>query len=125
MSKADFGKKALTFLLSYAILTKVLKLTFADVAELADARDLKSRGKRFPCRFDPGHRHHVGASLACSDFFVPKKSIAQRAAPPLPQKVTFRIGYVLASADMTPISSLPTFCGLPLTVAKMSLNPKW
>ena len=29
----------------------------ADVAELADARDLKSRGKRFPYRFDPGHRH--------------------------------------------------------------------
>ena len=58
MNETDFGKKALTFRFSYAILTKVLKLTFADVAELADARDLKSRGKRFPCRFDPGHRHH-------------------------------------------------------------------
>ena len=31
---------------------------YADVAELADARDLKSRGKKFPYRFDPGHRHH-------------------------------------------------------------------
>ena len=30
----------------------------ADVAELADARDLKSRGSYIPYRFDPGHRHH-------------------------------------------------------------------
>ena len=27
--------------------------------ELADARDLKSRGKKFPYRFDPGHRHQM------------------------------------------------------------------
>ncbi len=32
---------------------------YADVAELADARDLKSRGKKFPYRFDPGHRHQT------------------------------------------------------------------
>ncbi len=27
------------------------------MAELADARDLKSRGTNIPYRFDPGHRH--------------------------------------------------------------------
>ena len=30
---------------------------FAGVAELADARDLKSRGISFPYRFKPGLRH--------------------------------------------------------------------
>ena len=25
-----------------------------------------------PCGFDPHHRHHVGTSYACSDFFVQK-----------------------------------------------------
>ena len=30
---------------------------YAGVAELADARDLKSRGTKIPCRFDPGFRH--------------------------------------------------------------------
>ena len=29
------------------------------MAELADARDLKSRGSNFPYRFDPGHRHQT------------------------------------------------------------------
>ena len=38
---------------------------YADVAELADARDLKSRGKKFPYRFDPGHRHHTKDSKLC------------------------------------------------------------
>ena len=27
------------------------------MAELADARDLKSLGDNTPCRFDPGYRH--------------------------------------------------------------------
>ena len=31
--------------------------TLAAVAELADARDLKSLGGKLPCRFDPGQRH--------------------------------------------------------------------
>ena len=31
-------------------------ILFAGMAELADARDLKSRGKKFPYRFDPGQR---------------------------------------------------------------------
>ncbi len=31
----------------------------AGVAELADARDLKSRVTRVTYRFDPGHRHHT------------------------------------------------------------------
>ena len=30
----------------------------ADVAESADATDLKSVGKKFPYRFKSGHRHH-------------------------------------------------------------------
>ena len=32
--------------------------SFAGVAELADARDLKSRDTKVSYRFDPGHRHH-------------------------------------------------------------------
>ena len=32
----------------------------AGVAELADARDLKSRDTKVSYRFDPGHRHHFG-----------------------------------------------------------------
>ena len=36
---------------------------YAGVAEQADARDLKSLGKRLPYRFDPGHRHHVRGKL--------------------------------------------------------------
>ena len=32
----------------------------AGVAELADARDLKSRDTKVSYRFDPGHRHHHG-----------------------------------------------------------------
>ena len=31
---------------------------YAGVAELADARDLKSRGTQIPYRFEPGFRHH-------------------------------------------------------------------
>ena len=31
----------------------------AGVAELVDARDLKSCGTQIPCRFDPGLRHHI------------------------------------------------------------------
>ena len=32
---------------------------FAGVAELADARDLKSRATKVAYRFDPGHRHQL------------------------------------------------------------------
>ena len=32
---------------------------YAGVAELADARDLKSRGTQIPYRFDPGFRHQL------------------------------------------------------------------
>ena len=31
----------------------------AGMAELADARDLKSRGTKVPYRFDPGFRHQM------------------------------------------------------------------
>ena len=33
------------------------RIKSAGVAELVDARDLKSRGTNVPCRFDPGLRH--------------------------------------------------------------------
>ena len=34
------------------------KVVYAGMAELADARDLKSREINFSYRFDPGFRHH-------------------------------------------------------------------
>ena len=40
----------------------------AGVAELADARDLKSRGGKLPCGFDPRPRHQITqypVSIAC------------------------------------------------------------
>ena len=33
------------------------------MAELADARDLKSRGTKVPYRFDPGFRHQLPVTL--------------------------------------------------------------
>ena len=38
----------------------------AGVAELADARDLKSRDTKVSYRFDPGHRHQPGAEISRS-----------------------------------------------------------
>ena len=35
----------------------------AGVAELVDARDLKSRDTKVSYRFDPGYRHHRGAKI--------------------------------------------------------------
>ena len=46
---------------------------YADVAELADARDLKSRGKKFPYRFAPGHRHQTPY------IRLPAEEVAERA----------------------------------------------
>ena len=40
------------------------KVSDAGVAELADARDLKSRDTRVSYRFDPGHRHHRKKNIA-------------------------------------------------------------
>ena len=53
-----FRTKVLTNVKKYGIISYVVD-KYADVAELADARDLKSRGKKFPYRFDPGHRHQM------------------------------------------------------------------
>ena len=39
--------------------SKVLIIDQAGVAELADARDLKSLGAQAPCRFEPDPRHSV------------------------------------------------------------------
>ena len=55
-------KKVLTFVnLSVIIYEQCGKLhgqRYAGMAELADARDLKSREIHFSYRFDPGFRHH-------------------------------------------------------------------
>ena len=51
------------------------KVVFAGMAELADARDLKSREIYFSYRFDPGFRHHSIAewsSLAARRAHNPK-----------------------------------------------------
>ena len=65
-----FRTKVLTNVKKYGIISYVVD-KYADVAELADARDLKSRGKKFPYRFDPGHRHHQRVIYFCrSSFFT-------------------------------------------------------
>ena len=50
--------KILTNIMIYSIITCVADN--AQVAELADAQDLKSCGTFLPCRFDPGLGHHDG-----------------------------------------------------------------
>ena len=53
-------KKGLTFKIIYDIISYAdsdVREQFAGVAELADARDLKSRDTKVSYRFDPGHRH--------------------------------------------------------------------
>ena len=37
-----------------------MDVAIARVAKLVDARDLKSRGKKFPCRFESCPEHCVG-----------------------------------------------------------------
>jgi hypothetical protein len=49
------GEKEREFLTLYGNGDKLF--TRAGMAELADARDLKSLGDNTPCRFDPGYRH--------------------------------------------------------------------
>ena len=44
---------------------------YADVAELADAQDLKSCGTYLPCRFDSGHLHQ---KIKSSHQTITKKS---------------------------------------------------
>ena len=54
-------EKVLTFLASDDIIYKqcgIARSQLAGMAELADARDLKSREIYFSYRFDPGFRHH-------------------------------------------------------------------
>ena len=55
-------KKGLTFKIMYDIIPyadRDIREQFAGVAELADARDLKSRDTKVSYRFDPGHRHQT------------------------------------------------------------------
>ena len=66
-----FTKKMLTSGMIYSIIICVAGN--AQVAELADAQDLKSCGTFIPCRFDPGLGHHDGASFACSVFAIIKE----------------------------------------------------
>ena len=56
------NKKGLTNGMEYDIITFANRREriLAGVAELADARDLKSRDAKASYRFDPGHRHHLG-----------------------------------------------------------------
>ena len=42
----------------------------ADVAESADATDLKSVGKKFPYRFKSGHRHQPVRAKIRSESFI-------------------------------------------------------
>ncbi len=56
------------------IKAKCVRIVFvpmnARVAELADAQDLKSCGKRFPCRFDPDLEHQKSTSaFVLVDFY--------------------------------------------------------
>jgi len=60
------------------VLWKFIKprVIYAGVAELADATDLKSVGKKFPYRFDSGPRHQFYANrlmrlrIFAESFFV-------------------------------------------------------
>ena len=64
--KKDF-KKGLTLYKSSVIIYEQLGRPVgldAGMAELADARDLKSREIYFSYRFDPGFRHHISRSGA-------------------------------------------------------------
>ena len=54
-----YFKKVLTNGTQSAIKIKQPEKRYAGVAELADARDLKSRGTQIPYRFDPGFRHQL------------------------------------------------------------------
>ena len=65
------------------------KVGDAGVAELADARDLKSRDTKVSYRFDPGHRHHRGLTrgagkrqLAKTKYRGVEQLVARRAHNP-------------------------------------------
>lgn len=47
------------FFRSNCAVRRTKQLKKAGVAELVDARDLKSRGSLLPCRFDPDLRHLI------------------------------------------------------------------
>ena len=54
-------------------------MTYAGVAELADARDLKSRETHLSYRFDPGRRHwyEIRKSLLNKGFRIFFKNLGQ------------------------------------------------
>ena len=59
-----FYKKGLTRVKRYDIISEsqagfLMSVASAGVAELADARDLKSRDTKVSYRFETGHRHHT------------------------------------------------------------------
>ena len=64
-----FYKKGLTREKRYDIISEsqagfLMSVASAGVAELADARDLKSRDTRVSYRFETGHRHHTISYIA-------------------------------------------------------------
>ena len=63
-----FSPKLLTFFVIYAKI--IVVAVYAQVAELADAQDLKSCGTFFPCRFDPGLEHQKSTSISCLSIFI-------------------------------------------------------
>ena len=62
-------KKGLTKRFVRAIIEKQHGRRYAGMAELADARDLKSREIYFSYRFDPGFRHHFPRSICQISYF--------------------------------------------------------
>ena len=71
-----FLGKVLTLQMFYDKIFSVVR--YAQVAELADAQDLKSCGTFLPCRFDPDLEHHVGAGyiLLAPIFVYKNQSVA-------------------------------------------------
>ena len=64
----EFLEKMLTKRIIHSIICSVVNN--AQVAELADAQDLKSCGTFLPCRFDPGLGHQIAAGfMACRNFY--------------------------------------------------------
>jgi hypothetical protein len=88
----------------------------AGVAELADAPHSKCGG--FPCRFESGHRHHVGAKSALlRRLFMPmakKTSSARSLAPP------FQIEPAVLGFDLVLGANLETAASILLRYSIMN-----
>jgi hypothetical protein len=65
----------------HCLLLKYLKPCFARVAELVDAKDLKSFGPNGPCRFDSGPGHSLILHYERVDFPLSRIAAAGFARP--------------------------------------------